>query len=133
MSGQGSGTQGNLPSVLPSPLASPLAAPPPPPDQDVDALRRQIAETRAQLAQTARAMDQGQMQEVNDRSMITRVVILVFGGSIGAVLLAIVIAGIASGQAENIATQAADLLKSVVLPIVTLVLGYYFGRAGKGG
>lgn len=120
-----SGTASNLPSVVPPAGAAP--------DQDVEALRRQIAETRAQLAQTARAMDQGQIQEVEDRSMITRVVILVFGGSIGAVLLAIVIAGIASGKAENIAAQAADLLKSVVLPIVTLVLGYYFGRAGKGG
>jgi len=60
-------------------------------------------------------------------------VIWVFGGSIGAVLLAIVIAGIASGNPTNIADQAADLLKSVVLPIVTLVLGYYFGRAGKSG
>jgi len=125
MSGQGSISPGNLPSVLPAPALAP--------DQDVEALRRQIAETRAQLQQTARVMDQGQIQEVNDRSMITRVVIWVFGGSIGAVLLAIVIAGIASGNPTNIADQAADLLKSVVLPIVTLVLGYYFGRAGKSG
>ena len=90
MSGQGSVSPGNLPSVL--------SAPAPAPDQDVEALRRQIAETRAQLQQTTRVMDQGQIQEVNDRSMITRVVIWVFGGSIGAVLLAIVIGGIASGR-----------------------------------
>ncbi|MGG5818189.1 hypothetical protein [Falsiroseomonas sp. HW251] len=120
-----SGTKDNLPSVVPPPAA--------PSEQDIEALRRQIAQAREQVQQTARAMDQGQIQEMNDRSMITRVVILVFGGSIGAVLLAIVIAGIASGKAEAIATQAVDLLKSVVLPIVTLVLGYYFGRAGKAG
>jgi len=36
-------------------------------------------------------------------------------------------------QWANAASQAADLIKAAVLPVVTLVLGYYFGsRSGKG-
>lgn len=113
-----------LPSVVPGAAA--------PPAEDVEALRRQIAEARAQVQMTARAIDQGVAQETSDRSMITRVVIQVFGWSIAAVLLAILAAAYASGKWDTVSTQATDLLKSVVLPIVTLVLGYYFGRAGKG-
>jgi hypothetical protein len=30
---------------------------------------------------------------------------------------------------EKIATDAGDLIKTDVLPIVTLVLGYYFGKS----
>jgi hypothetical protein len=32
-----------------------------------------------------------------------------------------------------VGSQAADVIKTAVLPVVTLVLGFYFGsRAGKG-
>lgn len=113
----------------------PLPTVPPtgPGDADVEALRRQLSEARAQFAQTATAIDRGmQQQEADDRSMITRVVIQVFGASLGGVLLVIIIVAIASGEYVALAEKAIDLLKSVVLPIVTLVLGYYFGRAGKG-
>lgn len=102
-------------------------------DQDVEALRRQLQEARTQVLETASAIDRGmQKQEADDRSMITRVVIQVFGYSIAGVLAVIVIIAVASGQYGQVAEKAVDLLKSVVLPIVTLVLGYYFGRAGKG-
>jgi hypothetical protein len=43
------------------------------------------------------------------------------------------IAGLQTGQWTDAAGQAADLIKSVMLPVVTLVLGFYFGsRSGKG-
>jgi hypothetical protein len=116
-----------------------MSDPPPPPmqvvlppeDPEIVALRRQIAETRAQVQETARAMDSGQKQEADDRSMITRVVIIVFGLSMLAVLLVLVGSAVGSGKYEDLGDKAIDLLKSTVLPIVTLVLGYYFGRAGK--
>jgi type VI protein secretion system component VasF len=100
-------------------------------DPELDALRRQIAETRAQVQDTVRVMDSGQKQEADDRSMITRVVIIVFGCSMLAVLAVIVLGSIMSQKYEDLGDKAVDLLKSTVLPIVTLVLGYYFGRAGK--
>jgi hypothetical protein len=104
-----------------------------PPNDELDAVRRQLEEAREQMVRTATAIDTSmQKQEADDRSMITRVVIQVFGYSLGGVLL--VIAGLAmlSGEHREAQASAIDLLKSVVLPIVTLVLGYYFGRAGKG-
>jgi len=37
-----------------------------------------------------------------------------------------------TGRWDAAATQAVDLIKSCVFPVVTLVLGYYFGRSAKG-
>ncbi len=47
--------------------------------------------------------------------------------------LGILVAGAAmTDEWQDAGDQAVDLIKSTVLPIVTLVLGYYFGRSGKG-
>ena len=116
----GSGT--NLPAV-PAAAAAP----------DVAALQQQLTQARSQVQQTAQVLEQSAAkQEADDRSMITRVIIFVFGGSMAAVLVTIVGLAIYSGKTDLVAEQVVDLLKSVVLPVVTLVLGYYFGRAGKG-
>jgi hypothetical protein len=49
------------------------------------------------------------------------------------VLVLYFIEGWQSLQWANAASQAADLIKSAVLPTVTLVPGFYFGsRSGKG-
>jgi hypothetical protein len=45
-------------------------------------------------------------------------------------LVAFVIAGVA-GSFAIVARSSVDMLKSVVLPLVTLVLGYCFGRGGR--
>ena len=37
-----------------------------------------------------------------------------------------------SADWDKIASDAGDLIKTGVLPIVTLVLGYYFGKSGRG-
>jgi ABC-type microcin C transport system permease subunit YejB len=47
-------------------------------------------------------------------------------------LVVLLVAGLASRNWETLAPNVADILKSVVLPIVTLVLGYCFGRGGRG-
>jgi hypothetical protein len=51
--------------------------------------------------------------------------------AIGAVLFILLVQGIASGDWTKVATEATDPVKSAVLPIVTLVLGYYFGQSDK--
>jgi hypothetical protein len=63
--------------------------------------------------------------EAEDRSWIARLILWVFAG----ILIA---EGIVTKEWTQVATQAADLVKTSVLPVVTLVLGYYFGRSGKG-
>ena len=51
---------------------------------------------------------------------------------IGAGLAILVTAAAMTGEWQDAGDQAVDLIKSTVLPVVTLVLGYYFGRSGKG-
>ena len=71
-------------------------------------------------------------READDRSWIAKVIIGVFVAVIFAGLGILVAGAAMTGKWDAAATQAVDLIKSAVLPIVTLVLGYYFGRSGKG-
>lgn len=48
-----------------------------------------------------------------------------------AVLVLLALQGWLTNDWEKVATEATDLVKSAVLPIVTLVLGYYFGQSDK--
>ena len=69
-----------------------------------------------------------------DRSFIARTIMYVYAGAIvvGFLFLA-VLAGFAwyaaSDDWKTIAADAVDIIKTAVLPIVTLVLGYYFGKS----
>ena len=87
--------------------------------------RIQAIETKTrQGAEGIRAID-----PVNaDRSWIVRWIIGVFAGVIMAVLIFLVIQGCTTGDWSVVASSATDLFKSSVVPIVTLVLGFYFGN-----
>lgn len=73
-----------------------------------------------------------QTQEILDRSAITNTVMVVFGLALIGSLALLLLAGLLSGKWDTLAAAISDILKSVLLPVVTLVLGYYFGRGGKG-
>lgn len=49
-----------------------------------------------------------------------------------AYLLFLAIQGITSGAWADLAAHAEEMIKTIVVPIVTLVLGYYFGQSTKG-
>lgn len=82
-------------------------------------------------SQTVRQLSGDQEQRGKDRSWIARSIIVMFCIAIGAVLFILLVQGIASGDWTKVATEATDPVKSAVLPIVTLVLGYYFGQSDK--
>ena len=67
-----------------------------------------------------------------DRSRIAKLIIYVFVGALLIVLGLFAIEAYETGVWSVAASQATDLLKTTLLPVVTLVLGYYFGQAGKG-
>jgi len=73
-----------------------------------------------------------QAQEIIDRSAITNTVMTPFGLALILCLAILLLAGLGSGKWETLGSAVADILKSVLLPVVTLVLGDYFGRGGKG-
>jgi NADH:ubiquinone oxidoreductase subunit 6 (subunit J) len=69
-----------------------------------------------------------------DRSFIARTIMYVYAGAIVVGFLFLtVLAGFAWFTAADdwkaIAADAVDIIKTAVLPIVTLVLGYYFGKS----
>jgi hypothetical protein len=71
-------------------------------------------------------------QEARDRSHVTATVMAVFLVTLLVSLGALLVGGLVGGGWATIAPHVVDILKSVVLPVVTLVLGYYFGRGGRG-
>jgi hypothetical protein len=71
------------------------------------------------------------------RDWIGKVIIAVFALAIFFGLLLLVPEGLMAEQGaqsdawKNVALQSADLIKSALLPVVTLVLGYYFGQSSR--
>jgi hypothetical protein len=63
-----------------------------------------------------------------DRSWIGKKIISLFVASVLIVLVAIVaLAGIGASIWKEATEQLVTLLSSVLLPVITLVIGYYFG------
>jgi hypothetical protein len=85
------------------------------------------------VQQSSRVIDTSIAREAEDRSWIARAILLVFVISVAIVLGIFLTEGILTKEWTQVAVQAADLMKTAVLPVVTLVLGFYFGsRSGKG-
>jgi uncharacterized protein YjeT (DUF2065 family) len=101
------------------------------------ALDARIRDAESQLARQSQEVRDAADPAARQRDWIGKVIIAVFAGAICLGLLVLVLEGIlapSEGRAEawkNVATQSADLIKSAVLPVVTLVLGYYFGQASR--
>jgi hypothetical protein len=94
---------------------------------DLDAA---IEATEQQAAQGAKALqDRIQRQQADDRSLIAKIIIVAF-----VVLIAIVVGAAIVGAAFFDWDELIEpgkflmgILGSVMLPVVTLVIGYYFG------
>jgi hypothetical protein len=88
---------------------------------------------RSEALATAAEAETTRDRDAADRSWIARWIIGIFAVSVGAVDVILVLQGLLTKEWAQVALQAADLIKTSVLPVVTLVLGFYFGsRAGKG-
>jgi len=97
-----------------------------------DLLARIVREREAAERAESDIRRREQAQEIIDRSAITNTVMTVFGLALILCLAILLLAGLISGKWETLGSAVADILKSVLLPVVTLVLGYYTGRGGKG-
>lgn len=101
--------------------------PPNPPPNALLELLKNTASSAGSLTGTIGSTTQADA----DRSWIARKIITIFVWVVFGVLGLLVIQGIMTSQWSLVSSQAAELIKTAVLPIVTLVLGYYFGQAGK--
>ena len=76
------------------------------------------------------AEDYAQRLQTDDRSLIAKLLMYAFVGLIGLVVL-MVAAGTAYGGWDKWVDASKfflGILSSVLLPVVTLVIGYYFGK-----
>ncbi len=104
-------------SVVPAALPDPVAA------QLVHA--EQSAESASQALAPPTLADE-------DRSWIARLIVRGFIAAVFAYLLFLAVQGITSGAWVQPAAHAEEMIKTIVVPVVTLVLGYYFGQSTKG-
>jgi hypothetical protein len=68
----------------------------------------------------------GQLRRNRDRSFIVRAVAWLYVGTLGLTILFLLFKGLCRGD-DNAFSNLSDLVKVAVLPVVTLVIGYYFG------
>lgn len=117
---------------------------PPDGDDDLAIADAVIANARNVMRETtavedAKAKDFTAFTETMDRSRIAKLIVWAFVISIGALILFVFVGAVVfqvwSDDADGIWVQAAaqisEVLQDVMLPVVTLVLGFYFGSAGK--
>lgn len=106
---------------------------------DVDSLIAGLNALEGEVRQVEESVeDQLRRLQAQDRSRIAKLIVWLFALSCGAALL-FVIASVwwkVAGWTDG-AEQVITILSSIILPVVTLVIGYYFGseqnRASGGG
>jgi ABC-type dipeptide/oligopeptide/nickel transport system permease component len=102
------------------------------PDDFQAQLLARIQRVEASSGQAARTVeDERNRQQTLDRSWIAKMIIYVFVGAVGAVLLLLFVQAAMTKDWSSVSGTATDLVKSTILPIVTLVLGYYFGQSDR--
>jgi len=67
---------------------------------------------------------------ISDRSFIVKCVVSLYVLSVGGVILFLTIRG--ANSSEVVFPGISELIKIAIIPIVTLVIGYYFGTAREG-
>lgn len=133
---QAPGPDDNRPTATPDPAA--VAAELAKADRTLADLQQpdEIATAAEAIFQAEEAVDELKRQLARDRSFITRSIILVFAASVMlAILFAMVppLVGLFRDVSESnwdwakAAGFLKEILTNIVLPVVTLVIGFYFG------
>jgi len=61
----------------------------------------------------------------SDRSLIVTIVVCLYAGAVGLAVVYLFVHGIFWGEAEF--SSMMEIVKVAILPVLTLVIGYYFG------
>ncbi len=110
-----------------NPASDPAATP----DALLASVTAEAAFSEQAAESTARALEPPSLAD-EDRSWIARLIVRLFIAAVAAYLLFLVVQGITTGVWAGAAAQAEEMIKTIVVPVVTLVLGYYFGQSTKG-
>ncbi|MDH4173914.1 MAG: hypothetical protein OEV97_09250 [Betaproteobacteria bacterium] len=100
-------------------------------DSQLAAIDAKLAAAGLSLKRSQEVEDQNRRLQADDRSHIAKLIVRVFVVLISLLVLS-VIAGVGYlGDWDKISEPAkflSSVLSSVMLPVVTLVIGYYFGK-----
>ena len=98
-------------------------------------LDQRIARLESSAGQAQQFVQQSAVRtEDQQKSWIATMIIYIFVAVVFFGQAILILRGVLSKEPqawEAVTTQSIDLIKSAVLPVVTLVLGYYFGRSGR--
>lgn len=111
-------------------------APDPATDETNTGLQDRLRQMEATVARTRREVSDAPTLDDFDRSRVASIIMIVYATVIAVGLLLFIIRACradAKDEWSDLLKEAADLIKTAVLPIVTLVLGYYFGKSGRAG
>ena len=94
-------------------------------------LSQELLATAKNVEQGQKALEEyAQRRQQDDRSLIAKLIVYAFVGLIGFVIMVFSVAVLF--KTWNDLAEAAKflmaILSSVLLPVVTLVIGYYFGK-----
>ena len=95
-----------------------------------DETQRALDDVERNFNAANQVVDRLEHAQQADRSFIVRWVVWLYVGSIG---VAIVYLGVVQGLRwnEDFLDGISELIKVAVVPVVTLVIGYYFGTSRK--
>ena len=97
-------------------------------DDEVQQIQNQIAQAKTGevgLDQALRVF--GERRHAEDRSFIVKWVVGLYVGSVAVAILYLLVRGACFG--EDHFQDISELIKIAVIPVLTLVIGYYFGTA----
>jgi hypothetical protein len=106
------------------------AVPPDGRSPPIELLAQQLADLQRLANQSTETFHRS-VHDDEARRWIAKTIIWIFVAVVAAVLILLLVQGIMTGNWTAATSQATDLIKSSVVPVVTLVLGYYFGRSGR--
>ena len=91
--------------------------------EEIDNLLKKAAAGEEKLDSKIGAI--GKYRQDKDRSLIVQCVVTIYTLSIAAAILYLIYRGIYF--AEDVSSGISEIIKVSILPILTLVIGYYFG------
>lgn len=102
------------------------------PPTDPQELLRRVGTQERRISEAAETIaDSAARQDISDRAQLAATVSMVFLVCLPVSLLVLLILAFRAESATAAVSGVVEILKSVLLPVVTLVLGYYFAR-GRG-
>jgi hypothetical protein len=97
--------------------------------EDLEKTLDKVEQKQDRLAPEARRIeaDTDKLRQGKDRSLITKTVVWVYAGGVAAYIVYLFVERFRFDQ--DVKGDLLDVIKIAILPVVTLVIGYYFATA----